>query len=186
LGGIVREMGTRRDDLLKSALAYCVEKHSKTASDGRDPMPFATHPIEVSLILCRLGGITDENVLAAALLHDTVEHAGVKPANLRKKFGRNIADLVAELTRQEPSVEGLSKPAARELRLSQMLEEIAAMSLEAKTIKLADRIANMRAASLRQKDLTRYKAESRRVLDAIGDVNSPMWAEANRIHAALS
>ena len=53
--------------------------------------PYINHPIGVAALLTELGGITDPSVIAAALLHDTVEDCeGVTFAAIEEAFGEKI------------------------------------------------------------------------------------------------
>ena len=87
-------------------------------------------------MLVREGGVTDPDVLAAALLHDTVEDTQTTPAELRAAFGPAIAAIVEEVTDDK------SLPKAERKRLQ--VEHAATMSARAKLVKLADKICNLR------------------------------------------
>jgi (p)ppGpp synthase/HD superfamily hydrolase len=92
-----------------------------------------THPEKVCDILESIG-IEDEDILAAALLHDTVEDTAVDKLNLEETFGQRVADLVSELT-NTPGLEGLSKE-------DYINKKLVNLSEEALTVKIADMIAN--------------------------------------------
>jgi (p)ppGpp synthase/HD superfamily hydrolase len=175
-----------QSDTLERAVAFAVKSHEGLFRDGDHPLPYSTHPIEVLGILRYLGGVTDEELLAAAALHDTVEQARVKPRKIEKRFNRRIAKLVGELTRQEPPeaiTKELSKDELRKVRFDALLKEVDAMSDSAKAIKLADRISNLRAAHVVKKaKLKQYLAESRELLAHIDRrVNPTLWDEASRL-----
>lgn len=65
-------------------------------------MPFIAHPVGVALILQEMG--CHETVVAAGLLHDTVEDTKVTPDDIRQNFGDEVADIVAGCT--EPPKKG--------------------------------------------------------------------------------
>jgi len=61
--------------------------------------PYITHPVQVARILARLDdvGLVDDQMLCAAILHDTVEDTPYTLAALRRDFGAGIAAMVAEI-----------------------------------------------------------------------------------------
>src|SRR6202050_4465727 len=64
----------------------------------KDKTPYTNHPLALADVLWREGGIRDARILAAALLHDTVEDTKTTRAELQKAFGRPIASIVSEVT----------------------------------------------------------------------------------------
>ena len=98
--------------------------------------PYINHPIALASVLSREGGVQDGVVLAAALLHDTLEDTQTDPDELRAAFGDRIADIVGEVTDDKSLVKAERK------RLQ--IEDAAALSREAKLVKLADKICNVR------------------------------------------
>lgn len=58
----------------------------------KDGTPYISHPVEVALILAKLG--FDENVISGALLHDVVEDCGCTLDTLKKEFNSGVAELV--------------------------------------------------------------------------------------------
>jgi hypothetical protein len=83
------------EQLAPRALAFAVQCHAgqRRESDGN---PFITHPLEVARLLRDAG--CEECVVAAGLLHDTVEDAGVDVAELSARFGDDVAALVDAVT----------------------------------------------------------------------------------------
>ena len=109
--------------------------------------PFVNHPIEVALILAELH--MDTATLKAALLHDVVEDSDVSLAEIRERFGDEVAELVDGVTKLgKIEFESLSEAQSNNLRkmLIAMAKDIRVI-----LIKLADRLHNMRtlAACLR-------------------------------------
>jgi GTP diphosphokinase / guanosine-3',5'-bis(diphosphate) 3'-diphosphatase len=80
---------------------------------------------------------SDPNLVIAALLHDTIEDAGVTREELVQRFGSDVADLVAEVTDDK------SLPKTERKRLQ--IQNAPKKSVRAQIIKLADKIANMRS-----------------------------------------
>lgn len=58
---------------LLQAMKFAAEKHATQRRKNADATPYINHPIEVAEHLAAIGGISDEDVIIAALLHDTVE-----------------------------------------------------------------------------------------------------------------
>ncbi len=122
--------------LLLKALAFAAHKHRDQKRKDLEASPYINHPIALADVLCNEGGIADENVLCAALLHDTVEDTETTPEELTAVFGKVISDLVMELTDDK------SLPKADRKRLQ--IEHAAKASRQAKLVKLADKICNLR------------------------------------------
>src|SRR5690242_21150845 len=84
--------------LILRAASFAARKHSGQRRKGAEAEPYINHPLEVARLIADEGGVDDPAVLAAALLHDTVEDTKTTPAELRSTFGEEIAALVAEMT----------------------------------------------------------------------------------------
>jgi guanosine-3',5'-bis(diphosphate) 3'-pyrophosphohydrolase len=176
---------------LHRALRYAAKKHRYMDRDGDHPLPYVTHPIEVVRHVRHMAGITDEDVLCAAALHDLVEDTDVTLADIEKKFGPRVASIVAEVTRRVPTEEetaGMSPQEVWSLRNDELMEEIDRMSPEAKTIKLADRLSNI-VEGLQTRSgssLTRYVGQTRQILQRIPrSTCPPLWdAIENAIEGA--
>jgi guanosine-3',5'-bis(diphosphate) 3'-pyrophosphohydrolase len=166
---------------LSAAILFAVEKHDGDFRDGDFGLPYSTHPIEVCSLLRYVGGVTDPDILCAAILHDVLEESDTKPAEIESKFGLRVSLLVNELTRTEPSEEEASKLSKEDLwrvRSNLLLSEIAAMSTDAQNVKLADRLANLRQAKVTRKGekLRRYERQSKKILEIIPKtVNPSLW-----------
>lgn len=172
-------------ELLQRAFAFAVKKHAGTNRDGEAALPYATHVADVARILRLYGGVTDEEVLAAALLHDTVEDTETTNEEIREAFGARVAEIVAEVTREEPpdsELEGLSPDDRFWHRNNYLLAEIDAMSDAAKQIKLADRLSNLEEARITKplNKLSRYNRQSTLILEHIDEGVNP------RLHRKLA
>src|SRR3954471_6108239 len=126
--------------LLKS-LAFAAHKHRDQRRKDAEASPYINHPIALADVLVNEGGVTDEEVLCAALLHDTVEDTDTTPEELAEAFGPRIARIVAEVTDDQ------KLPKAERKRLQ--VEHAATISREAKLVKLADKICNLRDVAAR-------------------------------------
>ena len=122
--------------LLFRALAFAAHKHRDQRRKDAEASPYINHPIALAEVLAREGGVTDVEVLAAALLHDTIEDTATSAAELRANFGARIAAIVVEVTDDK------ALPKAERKRLQ--IEHAAGISAGAKLVKLADKICNLR------------------------------------------
>lgn len=127
---------TYNTGLVLKALAFAAHKHRDQRRKDNNASPYINHPIALATVLCNEGGITDVNVLCVALLHDTIEDTETTPTELTELFGKTISDLVMEVTDDK------SLPKAERKRLQ--IEHAANASYEAKLVKLADKISNLR------------------------------------------
>lgn len=174
--------------MLHRILKFAYRHHKKQDRDGEAPLPYLTHVTDVVNKLRYFGGETDPEVLAAAFLHDVLEETEATDAELREKFGDRVADLVGELTREEPSDEVavvLPPEELYELRSQLLLDGIARMSPAAQRVKLADRLSNLEGARATRPEekLQQYEAQSRRILEIIPrEVCPELW---DRIQALL-
>ncbi|CAN5478276.1 hypothetical protein BH11ARM2_BH11ARM2_39410 [soil metagenome] len=166
---------------LDAALRFMTEAHGGSEREGDDPLPYAVHPFEVVKNLREVGGVTDEEMLCAAALHDTLEDTDTQPEEIEKRFGTRVRELVEAVTREEPDAatrEKLDKDALWALRSEMLLKEIGAMPPEGQTLKLADRLSNIRDAkrTKKGKKRERYVAQTVRILEIIPrKVNTALW-----------
>jgi methylenetetrahydrofolate reductase (NADPH) len=121
---------------LLRALHFAAQKHRDQRRKDVDASPYINHPIEVAETLARVGGVSELAVLQAAILHDTVEDTETTLEELEGAFGRELRELVAELTDDKRLPKGERK------RLQ--VEHAPALSQRAKLVKLADKICNVR------------------------------------------
>ena len=122
--------------LLLRALAFAAHKHRDQRRKDAEASPYINHPIALAEVLAGEGGVADAEVLAAALLHDTIEDTDTSPEELRAEFGERIAGMVAEVTDDK------DLPKAERKRLQ--IVHAADISGGAKLVKLADKICNLR------------------------------------------
>ncbi len=131
-------MSNKTNDVarLLSAAKFAAERHTKQRRKGADEAPYVNHLIEVVETLCRVGNVTDTDMLVAALLHDTVEDTVTEPAELEERFGSRVREIVEEMTDDKR----LSKARRKVLQIKHAQH----LSAEAKQVKLADKTANVR------------------------------------------
>lgn len=107
----------------------------------RSGEPYINHPVEVAIILASDLHM-DEDLICAAILHDTVEDTNATMSDLEERFGKTVAELVDGVTKlTQVQVSSLDEKQARNLR-----KMFLAMSKDIRVliIKLADRLHNMR------------------------------------------
>jgi guanosine-3',5'-bis(diphosphate) 3'-pyrophosphohydrolase len=122
--------------LVMQAAAFAADRHRTQRRKDAEASPYINHPLALASLLAGDGGIDDPAVLAAALLHDTVEDTETTLDELAALFGDEVAAIVAEVT-DDKSLE----PAERK-RLQ--VAKAASKSDRAKLVKLADKICNLR------------------------------------------
>ena len=121
-------------DLAVIERAYTVAERAHEGQKRKSGEPYITHPIAVAQILADLG--IGSKAVAAALLHDTVEDTATTHEELVDAFGSRIARIVAEVT------DDTELPKADRKRLQ--IEHAPLLSREAKLVKLADKLCNLR------------------------------------------
>jgi (p)ppGpp synthase/HD superfamily hydrolase len=122
-----------RSGLLAGALELASNAHADQVR--KDGSPFIGHPRAVGEILERSG--FDEDVLAAALLHDVVEDSEIQAAEIEDRFGARIAALVAAMT-EDPGIENYHE------RKRAQRDQVEAAGADAVAIYAADKLANIR------------------------------------------
>lgn len=119
-----------------TALAFAAAKHRDQRRKDVESSPYINHPISLVDILVNEGGVLNWDVLCAALLHDTIEDTQTTAEELTKAFGKNVTSIVLEVTDD--------KSLPKEERKLQQIKHAAHSSHEAKLVKLADKISNLR------------------------------------------
>lgn len=122
--------------LILNAAKFAAWKHKKQKRKDAEGTPYINHPLEVADMLTRVGRVNDPEVLAAALLHDTIEDTQTSPEEIRTAFGDRVLSLVQECTDDK----SLPKEERKRLQVVNAPHK----SDEAKLIKIADKISNLR------------------------------------------
>ena len=143
------------DEMAKVDEAYRFAAEFHKDQRRRSGEAYINHPVEVALILAHDLRM-DEDVICAALLHDTVEDTPATLDDLRTLFGETVAELVDGVTKLT-SIEVDSMDAKQALNLRKMF---LAMSRDIRVviIKLADRLHNMRTLAALPPDRRTFKA----------------------------
>jgi len=119
---------------LLATLHFAADKHRDQRRKGEDASPYINHPIVVAETLAR-HGVTDPVTLQAAILHDTLEDTETTPEEIERTFGREIRDVVMEVTDDKTLPKRQQKE--DQVRLASSL------SHRARLIRIADKISNV-------------------------------------------
>ena len=122
--------------LIFRALEFAAARHRDQTRKDAEKTPYINHPIDLAKLLVDEAGVTDPIVIAAAILHDTVEDTETRIEEIAQHFGPDIAQIVAEVTDD--------KSLLKEERKRLQVERAAHCSPGARLVKLADKICNLR------------------------------------------
>lgn len=122
------------ENIIQKAIGKAIELHHGQVRKG-DFTPYVIHPLEVGFTVSRY--TSDDGLIAAAMLHDTVEDCGYKIEDLKREFGDEVAKVVAALT-EDKAIGDWSH------RKAENLERIK-NTQHAPFIKAADALANMQS-----------------------------------------
>ncbi len=120
--------------LAREALVYARELHRGQRRDS-DAAPFILHPLEVASLLFNTGH--SETVIAAGILHDTIENTGARCEDIEARFNSDVAAIVAALT-EDPVIEEFDE------RKAALRAQIAAFGRDAISVDAADKVAKVR------------------------------------------
>ncbi len=167
-----------------AAACFAAQKHVCQKRKGAAGEPYINHPLEVAQLVSSALSEPDTDLVVAALLHDTVEDTDATAEELTRRFGADVAALVAEVTDDK----SLDKQERKRLQI----ENAPRKSVRAQVIKLADKISNLRGilssppahwSIQRQQE---YVAWARQVIDRLTAPNPVLKAEFESIYAKLS
>ena len=156
------------------ALEFAARKHRDQRRKDREASPYINHPIQLVWVLVHEGQITDPDVLCAALLHDTIEDTQTTREELVEAFGESVASIVDEVT-DDKSLE-------KHVRKQHQVDHAPHLTRQAKLVKLADKIANVRDVAIsppqgwpieRQQE---YFDWAKRVVDGLRGTNAALEA----------
>ncbi len=140
------------------AVDFAARRHVDQFRKGEEKVPYVSHPICVARVLSDVIGVADSEVLAAAVLHDVLEDTVRTRAEyddlrleLTREFGERVAEIVEELTDDK----WLEKAERKRLQI----EHAPDLSIAAATVKLADKLCNVRDVS--QSPPTNWSIERR-------------------------
>lgn len=128
-------------ELVSEAVAFAAKAHDGMRRKKSDA-PYILHPMEAAVIV---GTMTDDqNLIAAAALHDVVEDAQITIEEIEQRFGRRVRELVESET--EDKRENLPPETTWRIRKEESLEVLKnTEDLGVLMVWLGDKLANMRA-----------------------------------------
>ena len=135
----------------QATLAYAERLHEGQvrAADGA---PFIVHPIEVGMLLYESGA--PDEVIAAGVLHDTLEKTDATAYDVYARFGRRVGEIVCAVS-HDPGIPGYSR------RKAALREQVANAGQDALTVFAADKLSKVRELQLG--DSSGAKVRSRRL-----------------------
>lgn len=125
--------------VLDKAIIFAVKAHAGTERRGKG-FPYIVHPMEAVSIVATM--TSDQELLAAAALHDTVEDTDITLSDIRREFGKRVAKLVEE--ESDVFMEGVSDSDSWHERKQAAIDRLAQASLDAKMVALGDKLSNAR------------------------------------------
>ena len=134
-------MGDSMRDIVSEAIVFSTKAH-----DGmrrrKSEVPYIVHPMEVGAIISTM--TDDQEVIAAGLLHDVVEDAGITLEEIGEKFGARVMELVAAET--ENKREDLPPEDTWRIRKEESLEKLKNTDdIDVLIMWIGDKLSNIRA-----------------------------------------
>lgn len=126
-------------ELFDRATKFAVNAHHGVERRGKN-FPYILHPMEAANIVSTI--TTDPELLAAAILHDTVEDTDVTFEQIRDEFGERVAHLVQHETCPLPKSDPWRNRKQAQINL------IAASPYESKVVAMGDKLSNLRAIAM--------------------------------------
>ena len=127
-------------DLIDKAIIYATQAHHGTERRGKG-FAYIVHPLEAMTIVATI--TNDADLLAAAVLHDTIEDTEVTYDDIKREFGERIANLVAKET--DVRTDGQGRNLSWQERKQRDMDNLPNSSKEVKIVALGDKLSNMRA-----------------------------------------
>ena len=128
-------------ELVGEAIAFAVKAHDGMRRK-KSESPYILHPMEAAVIVGTMS--EDQNLIAAAALHDVVEDAGVTIEEIEERFGRRVRELVASETEDKraelPPSDTWRIRKEESLRVLKNTDDVAVLM-----VWLGDKLSNMRA-----------------------------------------
>lgn len=126
--------------LLNNAIIFATGAHEGQFRKGTQ-IPYILHPLEAAAIVGTM--TTDDEIIAAAVLHDVVEDTDTTVEQIKERFGERVAALVA--SESEDKRENLSAESTWKIRKQETIDHLKIASIEVKMITLGDKLSNIRA-----------------------------------------
>lgn len=126
--------------LLDDAITFATNAHTGQLRKGAD-IPYISHPLEAAAIVGTM--TTDDEIIAAAVLHDVVEDTAATVEQVRELFGERVAELVA--CESENKRENLPAQSTWKIRKQETIDHLKTAPVDVKMITLGDKLSNIRA-----------------------------------------
>lgn len=120
--------------MILKATEFAANKHKGQFRKGNLNTPYINHPVKVAYVLEKVG-VTDQVVLAAAILHDVIEDTDATHSDLKNVFNKKVADIVEEVSD--------NKYLSRDERKAFQISNASNLTYEARLIRIADKICNV-------------------------------------------
>jgi myo-inositol-1(or 4)-monophosphatase len=128
-------------ELVSKAIIFATKAHDKMRRKNSE-VPYIIHPLEAAVIVSTM--TSNQEVIAAAVLHDVVEDAGITIEQVYEEFGEYVRFLVASET--ENKRENLPSDLTWKIRKEESLEDLKnAKDINILKIWLGDKLANIRS-----------------------------------------
>ena len=130
----------QRHTHINHAIIFATSAHADQVRKGNENIPYIFHPIDVANEVIYYSGLPQkiiERASTVAILHDTVEDTSVTATDLAAEFGEEIAQAVLFLTKDER----VEQP----LQLTENLSRLEHAPAYVQSVKLADRVSNLKA-----------------------------------------
>lgn len=128
--------------MVSKAIVFATKAHEGQFRKATK-IPYILHPMECAVIIS--GMTTDEEMIAAALLHDTVEDCDVTIEDIRREFGSRVAQFVAR--------ESEDKSKSWQERKQTTIDQLSSHTKEECMLVLADKLSNIRSIARDYKEL---------------------------------
>jgi len=157
------------------ALFFASRKHYGQLMKHPENTPYSVHFTGVAITAVKYATIMNndfdiELICTVALLHDTVEDCNVSYSELKKEFGKRVADGVLALSKsKDKSIDKIE-------RMKDSIKRIKKQSNEIALVKLADRLFNIRdvVPSWSEEKVLKYKKEAQLICDELGYACEPL------------
>ena len=163
--------------LITRAFNFASQRHSSQRRKGQAHEPYVNHLAEVAQLVAEATNGSDPNLVAAALLHDTIEDTETDPRELISIFNQDVAALVNEVTDD--------KTLRKDERKARQVANAPKKTSRAKILKLADKTSNLRSIATSPPEnwdtvrKTEYINWAVKVVQELGDVPKELKTHFN-------
>ena len=134
--------------LLDKAIVFAAKAHKDTERRGKG-FPYIAHPLEAMAIVATM--TNDQELLAAACLHDVLEDTDVTYDELKEEFGKRVADIVQ--AESDEVFEGVDPSESWKQRKEHAIEHLSNAPRDVQMVAMGDKLSNMRAIHRDYKDI---------------------------------